>query len=83
MAVRMSTRRRMDRMRDNMALSRIANGHRKRKERANRDRRMKALLARSTFPHYHPALQSWVSQKLGIPFSRVTEEQVRQLLSGS
>jgi hypothetical protein len=73
----------MDRMRDNMALSRIANGHRKRKERANRDRRMKALLAQSTFPHYHPALQSWVSQKLGIPFRRVTEEQVRQLLAGS
>jgi hypothetical protein len=72
----------MDRMRDNMALSRIANGHRKRKERAKRDRRMKALLARSTFPHYHPALQSWVSQKLGIPFHRVTEEQVRQLLAG-
>ena len=42
---------------------------------------MKALLARSTFPHYHPALQSWVSQKLGLPFSRVTEEQVRQLLA--
>jgi hypothetical protein len=80
MAVRMSTRRRMDRMRDNMALSRIANGHRKRKERANRDRRMKELLAKSTFPHYHPALQSWLSQKLGVPFSRVTPEMVQKLL---
>lgn len=82
MAVRMSTRRRMDRMRDNMALSRIANSHCKRKERANRDRRMKALLALSTFPHYHPALQSWISQKLGVPFRRVTEEQVPELLAG-
>jgi hypothetical protein len=71
----------MDRMRDNMALSRIANGHRKRKERANRDRRMQQLLARSTFPSYHPALQSWVSQKLGIPFHRVTQEHVKKLLS--
>ncbi|MCS7021268.1 MAG: hypothetical protein NZ703_04315 [Gemmataceae bacterium] len=81
MAVRMSTRRRLERIRDNMALSRIANGHRKRKERANRDRRMKQLLTQSTYPHYHPAVQSWISQKLGIPFNRVTEEHIRQLTS--
>ncbi len=79
MAKRMSTRIRYDRMRDNFALSRTANGHRKRKERANRDARMKKLIATGQFP-YTPAVQSWISTQLGIPFRQVKEEQVRELV---
>lgn len=80
MAKRMSTRVRYDRMRDKQAVSRTRNGHEKRKERANRDARIVRLIKAGKFP-YTPAVQSWISVRLGIPFSRVTEEQVKALLS--
>lgn len=79
MAVRMSTYRRQDRARENHALTRAVNGARKRKERAARDRRMMALIAKGTFP-YTPAIQSWLSQKAGIPFRQMTEADVRAVL---
>jgi hypothetical protein len=74
----MSTRIRYDRIRDNSALSRTANGHLKRKERANRDARMKKLITGGKFP-YTPAVQSWISAQLGTPFSQITEEQAKAL----
>jgi hypothetical protein len=79
MADRMSTRIRYDRIRDNGAISRTRNGHLKRKERANLDDRIKTLIQVGKFP-YTPSVQSWLSTKLGIPFSQVTEEQVQSLL---
>ena len=78
MADRMSTRVRYDRIRDNHAISRTKNGHLKRKERAGRDARMANLIKNGKFP-YIPAVQSWISTKLGIPFSQVTEEQAKAL----
>jgi hypothetical protein len=79
MADRMSTRRRMDRIREDHAVSRTVNGHIKRKERANRDKRMTELVKAGKFP-YTPAVQSWVSTKLGKPFTKLTEEQVKELV---
>ena len=79
MAKRMSTRRRMDRIRDNHAISRTVNGHLKRKERANRDERITGLIKAGTFP-YTPAIQSWISAKLEMPFTKVTEDDVRELV---
>lgn len=78
MANRMSTRIRYDRIRDNGALSRTVNGHKKRKERANRDKRMKALIAGGQFP-FTPAVQSWISTQLGVPFTQVSEAQAKEL----
>lgn len=78
MAERMSTRIRYDRIRDNGAISRTKNGHLKRKERSNRDERMVLLIKNGKFP-YLAAVQSWVSTKLGVPFTQVTEEQVKEL----
>lgn len=78
MADRMSTRVRYDRIRDNHAISRTKNGHLKRKERANRDARMANLVKTGAFP-YTPAVQSWISVQLGIPFTQVTEEQAKSL----
>ena len=78
MAERMSTRVRMDRIRDNGAISRTVNGHLKRKERANRDKRMKGLIQGGKFP-YTPAVQSWISIQVGVPFTQVTEEQAKAL----
>ena len=79
MADRMSTRVRYDRIRDNHAISRTKNGHLKRKERAGRDARMAKLIQNGKFPSI-PAVQSWISTKLGIPFSQVTEEQAKSLV---
>ncbi len=79
MADRMSTRIRYDRIRDNGAISRTRNGHLKRKERNSRDERMNNLIKSGKFP-YTPSIQSWISTKLSIPFSQVTEEQVKTLL---
>lgn len=79
MADRMSTRIRYDRIRDKGAISRTENGHLKRKERVSRDARMKKLINAGKFP-YTPAIQSWISTQLGIPFSQVTEAEAKALL---
>ncbi len=79
MSHRMSTRIRYDRIRDNGAISRTKNGHLKRSERENRDERMAKLIKGGKFP-YIPSIQSWISTKLGIPFTQVTEEQVHELV---
>jgi hypothetical protein len=80
MAERMSTARRMDRNRILGRVVRAENGHLKKKERASRDARMAELIKKGKHP-YIPAVQSWLSEKLGIPFSQVTEEQVRAYLA--
>jgi hypothetical protein len=79
MSDRMSTRIRYDRIRDNGAISRTRNGTLKRKERANRDVRITNLIKSGKFP-YTPVIQSWISTKLGIPFSQVKEEDVKSLI---
>lgn len=79
MAHRMSTRIRYDRIRDNSAISRTRNGHLKRKERTNRDERIKGLIRGGKFP-YTPPIQSWISIQLGVPFTQVTEDQVKGLV---
>ncbi len=78
MAERMSTATRMDRARANGKLSRIANGHLKRKEQANRAKKMAELIKKGPFP-YTPAVQSWVSEQLGKPFTQVTEAEAKEL----
>jgi len=79
MADRMSTRIRYDRIRDNGAISRTRNGELKRKERTNRDERMASLIKSGKFP-YTPSIQSWISTKLGVPFTQVSEKDVKALL---
>ncbi|HEY3788907.1 MAG TPA: hypothetical protein VGL71_08635 [Urbifossiella sp.] len=79
MADRMSTRLRMDQIRDDHAVSRTVNGHLKRKERASRDKRMTTLIKNGKFP-YTPAIQSWISVQLDRPFTQITEEQARSLV---
>lgn len=82
MAQRMSTRRRMDRIRDDHAVSRTVNGHLKRKERANRDERILGLIKAGTFP-YTPAVQSWIAVKLDKRFVLVTPEDVKKLVAAA
>lgn len=78
MAERMSTSTRMDRARANGKISRIENGTLKRKERAKRDSKMVELLKKGKYP-YIPSMQTWVSEKLGKPFTQVTEAEAMEL----
>lgn len=78
MADRMSTRLRMDRIRDDHAASRTVNGHLKRKAAASRAKRMAKLIQAGKFP-YTPAVQSWISVQLGVPFTQVKEEDAKAL----
>ena len=79
MAERMSISKRGDRDRANARVTRVENGHLKRKERASRDKRMAELIGKGKFP-YTPSIQSWISEKIGLPFTQVTEDQARGLL---
>jgi hypothetical protein len=63
-----------------MATSRIENGMQKRKERARRDLRMKALAKKGKLP-YAPAVMSWLSVQLKKPSSRITQTEVDKLLA--
>ena len=65
--------------RANGKLSRIDNGHLKRKERANRDKRMKEIILKGSWP-FTPAIMSWVSTQLGKPASQVSETEVWRLV---
>jgi hypothetical protein len=78
MAYRMSTATRMDRSRANGKISRIENGHLKRKERANRDKKMVELIQKGKFP-YIPSVMSWISEQLGKPSTQVTEAEAKAL----
>lgn len=78
MAERMSTSTRMDRARANGKVTRIENGHRKRKARRNRDLRFVQLVQKGTFP-YTPAIMSWASQTLGVPSTQLTADMVKAI----
>ena len=74
MATRMSNASRMDRIRAKGRISRQENGLLKRKERANRDKRMAALVSKGTFP-YTPVVMNWLSDKLNKPASEISQEE--------
>jgi len=78
MADRMSTAARMDRQRANAKLSRIENGHLKRKERVQRDAKMVGLIKAGQFP-YIPSVMSWASVQLGKRSALLTEAEVKGL----
>jgi hypothetical protein len=80
MADRMSTATRMDRARDNAAISRAVNGGLKRKERANRDKRMLALVKKGKLP-YIPSVMSWLSVKLDKPSTQITAEDIKKVVA--
>ena len=81
MAERMSTADRMDRARKNGRVTRAVNSLLKRKERAHRDERMKKLITAGTFP-YLPSVRSWLSGKVGKPFTQITEQEALHAISG-
>lgn len=78
MSVRMSTARRMDRNRANGIVTRGEKSAAKRVARANREKRMLAAIKKGPFP-YTPAVQSWISVKLGKPFRQVTEAEAKKI----
>lgn len=71
---------RREQRRADMAESRIVNGHKKKKERVRRDLRVIELVKKSKLP-YTPSILSWLSEKLGKPSTRLTQEEVNELVS--
>ncbi len=80
MAERLSTSTRMDRARANGKVTRRENGTVKRKERANRDKRMAELVGKGTFP-YTPGVMSYLSTKIGKPTRQITEADAKQAVA--
>ena len=78
MAYRMSTASRMDRARDNAAISRAVNGALKRKERSSRDKRMVELVKKGSLP-YIPSVMSWLSVKLNKPARLITADDLKKV----
>ncbi len=79
MAERLSTATRMDRARNNAAISRAVNGALKRKERTSRDARMTELVKKGSLP-YIPSVMSWLSVKLDKPSTQITQDDVSKLI---
>jgi len=80
MAERMSTATRMDRNRANGIITRGRKSAAKRVARANRETRMLAAVKKGPYP-YIPAVQSWISVKLGRPFTQISEADAKNMLS--
>ena len=74
MAKRMSTASRYDRLREKQAVSRAENGERKRRERVNRDKRIKEVMQKGAWP-FTPAVMSWVSVQLDKPTRRIVKHK--------
>ena len=70
---------RREQRRVDMAESRRVNSKYKDKERARRDDRMMGLLKHGTMP-YTPTVLSWLSARLDKPASRLTQDDVTQVL---
>jgi len=60
--------------------TRAVNRVRKQKERVRRDARMVECVKSGSLP-YAPAVMSWLSAKLQRPAAKITQEEVRQLVS--
>jgi hypothetical protein len=75
----MSTASRYDRLREKQAVGRAENSARKRRERANRDKRMKDVILNGSWP-FTPAVMSWVSVQLDKPTRQITETVVWRLV---
>jgi hypothetical protein len=71
---------RREQRRIDMAESRIVNGMDKRKERARRDLRMKAMVKKGKLP-YTPPVMSWLSAQLKKPSRQITQADVDKVLA--
>ena len=80
MAERISRGVRMKRNKANERLSRIENGHFKRKERNRKDERMLEAVKAGTLP-YVPAIMSWISTKLNKRSSLLKAEDIQKLVA--
>jgi hypothetical protein len=64
-----------------MKESRSRNAPRKYQERARRDARILEMLRQGSWP-YTRVVRNWLAVRLGKPVSRITPEDVQQLLQG-
>ena len=81
MAIGLRRKTRLDSRRDNQKITRRKNGAWKNKERARRDARMAAKAkATPADSSYAPDVQSWLSRQLSKPFSKISADEIKQLV---
>lgn len=80
MAIGLRRKVRLDSRRDNQKTTRNKNSFLKRKERARRNDRIIAKIKATTDGNYSPEVQSWLSQEFGKPSSKVTADEIKQLV---
>ena len=71
---------RREQRRVDMALSRHDNGIKKSAERVRRAERIKGILKKGKLP-YTPVVMSWLSAELDKPSTRITQDDVKKVLS--
>jgi len=71
---------RLDKRLANATITRQVNSLKKAKEQSRRDLIMLSILKEGQFP-YTPGMMSWLSGKLAKKASRITEEDVKNLLN--
>lgn len=81
MAIGLRRKVRLDSRRDNQKITRNKNSFHKRKERTRRAERIIAKIKASNDGDYSPEVQSWLSQELGKPASKITADDVKQLIA--
>lgn len=81
MAIGLRRKVRLDSRRDNQKITRNKNSKQKREERARRTDRIIAKIKATTDGNYSPEVNSWISQQLGKPSSKVTADEVKQLIA--
>lgn len=70
---------RLDKRLANQIATRQKNSVKKHEESARRDRQMKELLKKGSFP-YTPGILSWASVKLNKKAAEITEEDIKTLI---
>lgn len=73
-------RTRLDLRQYDQQVSRRVNGLLKRKERARRDTRLRALLVKGSLP-YTPTIMAWLSHAIEVPSNQITPEDVQKFLA--
>jgi len=70
---------RLETLRQRLKQNRIDNAPRKKAERQRREARMLAVIKAAQSPDFHPAVRSWISERLGKPWRQVTPEDIKAL----
>lgn len=81
MAIGLRRKTRLDSRRENQKITRTTNSRQKREERARRDERIIAQIKACKTDSYSGEVNSWLSRQLGKPSSKITADEIKQLIA--